>query len=323
MCVSDSDQQWWIVADVGGTNVRFARADVNANLNDLKRYSTGDFSDFQMALATYFTEVRDPGSCCGVAIAAAGPVDGERVALTNLPWVITRDDVLRVVEGAAGRRLDDERVVLMNDLAAVAAGLMFLHQNEVMLIGGPSELSFDRGPMLAVNVGTGFGAATVLPFGDSWCIASSEAGHMTFALDKGEDALLDLRGQSVESFLSGPGVVEAYDLISEKGGNGSGVAHAGEIFDQVEVNKSARQVVELFTHVLGRICGDLVLASGAWGGVYLTGSVVRSWGYVCSQRDFRKAFEAKGLMRDRMQKTPTYIISLDDPALIGLARFVQ
>ena len=47
---------------------------------------------------------------------------------------------------------------------------------------------------------------------------------------------------------------------------------------------AAARTVEMFTAVLGRIAGDLTLATCAWGGVYLCGSVATAWAAIARYR---------------------------------------
>ncbi len=302
--------------------MRFARAWSDDSLKDLRRYSTKEFDDFSSVLQTYLRELHGEGSCAGIAIAAAGPVDDGCVQLTNLPWVIRREDVLGAINAVLGVEIAREKVVLLNDLAAVASGLPYLTNKDFELLGQFEIAKSASAPMLAINVGTGFGAASVIPLGESWCVASSEAGHMTFVAADGEDSVYHLNGRSIESFLSGTGVIDAYERLSGEQGADRGQMNAGDVFDRVNSDSNARAVVDLFGRVLGRVCGNLILATGSWGGVFLTGSVAQSWVQVGSVSDFRNTFEAKGQMRERMKGTPSYLITIAEPALVGMARSI-
>ena len=82
---------------------------------------------------------------------------------------------------------------------------------------------------------------------------------------------------------------------------------------------AAARTVELFTAILGRIAGDLALATCAWGGVYLCGSVATAWAAIADVERFRAEFTRKGPMRTRMLKVPTAVIRRDNAALFGLA----
>ena len=67
------------------------------------------------------------------------------------------------------------------------------------------------------------------------------------------------------------------------------------------------------------IAGDLTLATSAWGGVYLCGSVATAWAAIADVGRFRAEFVRKGPMRTRMLKVPTAVIRRDNAALFGLA----
>ena len=51
----------------------------------------------------------------------------------------------------------------------------------------------------------------------------------------------------------------------------------GTVFARAAGDPAAARAVDMFTAVLGRIAGDLALATCAWGGVYLCGSVAVAW----------------------------------------------
>jgi glucokinase len=72
--------------------------------------------------------------------------------------------------------------------------------------------------------------------------------------------------------------------------------------------------------MLGAVCGNLVLATGAWGGVYLCGSVVKAWLNAGATVPFHTAMCAKGAMCARMARVPVYEIAARYPALTGLSR---
>ena len=91
------------------------------------------------------------------------------------------------------------------------------------------------------------------------------------------------------------------------------------MFVEAARNAAAARTVELFTAILGRIAGDLALATCAWGGVYLCGSVATAWAEIADSERFRAQFTPKGPMRARMLKVPTAVIRRDIAALYGLA----
>lgn len=296
---------WRLVADVGGTNVRFALADASGGLRHLKTWQVADFGSFGDALRAYLREI-GLAECDGVAIGAAGPVDAGRVKLTNAPWGIDAGEASAACGGAP--------VILVNDLEAAAMALPFLDAAAVRPLGGRDLVAPANLRRLAVNVGTGFGAATLVPVGDGWITCPSEAGHMSLPLVRGLS--LGEGRLSVEDVLSGRGVVALYRQFG-----GTVEVDAKTIFATARTDPNSARTCEVFTKALGAVAGDLVLATAAWGGVYLFGSVVSGWAGVADTAAFRRAFEDKGMMTGRMRGLPSALVACADPALIGLAHF--
>jgi glucokinase len=178
--------------------------------------------------------------------------------------------------------------------------------------------------MLALNVGTGFGAAVAFPVDGSWAVCPSEAGHMSFAmLGEAEWAHFAKRGPAgvtVEDALSGRGLVGLYESECRRLGSEVSAATAKEVFARVPLDAAAKQAIAIFTQWLGRVARDLALATAAWGGVFLTGGVIAGWSALASARLFRTSFEAGGKMQDRLRRVHTAVIAREDAAFLGLAR---
>jgi glucokinase len=294
-----------LVADVGGTNVRFAMADANGCLERAKIFHGTEFPTFLDALSAYRSDVGGLKDVDAGAIAAAGPVDGDVVKLTNSDWTIDRNEVSSALNGVP--------VALVNDLEAVAAALPHLRPEDVTPIGSPAPVRPERRTMLAVNVGTGFGAASAILRGGHWYTCPSEAGHMTLGRLDATDTLP--ADASVETILSGNGVERLHERLS-------GATHtrlASAVFAQAGRDAAATRTVEVFTSILARIAGDLALATCAWGGVYFSGSVAAAWAAVADASRFRAEFTRKGPMTPRMQRVPTAVIRREIAPLFGLA----
>ena len=304
-----------LVADVGGTNVRFALASRPGDVTAVRRYQVADHPTFEDALATYIRNEPSARTVTALAIGAAGPVENGTVQLTNAPWAIRETGVSAMLNGSPVR--------IINDLEAVAAGLPHLGNSQLDIIRDwqRGEQS-TRKRMLAVNVGTGFGAAVVAPRFEHaphrWCTTASESGHMTLARD---DVFQGGDFRSVEDVLSGRGVSALYKHLG-----GQEPLGAAEIFAHVGSDTAAARSMDLFSTLLGRAAGDLVLATSAWYAVYLCGSVVSGWrqtdaasGSAEGAARFLAAFDDKGPMSDRMAHVGVSVITHDDPALFGLS----
>jgi glucokinase len=301
-----------IVADVGGTRSRFGISADPGDLGEIRIYPTAGAASFAEALTAYLADIgsaADRSWCKSVCIAAAGPVDGDVVQLTNASWSISAREVSQHLGGVP--------VALVNDLEAVGLLLPHLQPSDVTPVGVVvhPELTGNR---IAVNVGTGFGAATaVRATRGRWAVAAGEAGHMSLAPATAEEATVIGHGRTVEDLISGAGVARLYAAhLQDRSGE---VRHTADaVFAMTARNLAAARTVAMLSRMLGRITGDLVLATAAWDGAFLCGSVARAWLGVGDVAAFRTAFEDKGPMQARMAQVPTFLINDPEPALLGL-----
>lgn len=274
-----------LLADVGGTNCRFAMAGADGVIGMAETLPVADFPRFEDALSAYLANRPAPHSA---ALAAAGPADGDVAHLTNAPWTISRRTVSAALGGAP--------VALFNDLEAIALSLPALGPDDLTEVttGGVPGV---RRPMLALNAGTGLGAAIATPEPpDRWRAVATEAGHMRFAAVLPEESRIAEAAVTYEDALAGRG---------------------HRLLDALFPSPEDRRRV--YSGLFGRIAGDLVLATGAWGGVYLTGGVLDGWDDNIDPDILVARFCEKGPMSDRMAMTPIYRIRRPAPAMLGLA----
>jgi glucokinase len=308
-----------LVADVGGTRSRFGVSEGPGRLSDIRIYETAARPSFAGTMADYFSDIgADPAGawCRDVHVAAAGPVDAGIVALTNSAWRISADEISGALGGVPVR--------LVNDLEAVGLLLPHLAPADIQRIGSVAGTPSGTGLVgnrIAVNVGTGFGAATAVRVqeasgGARWAIAAGEAGHMTLAPVTPEEAAAFSFASSVEDVLSGAGVVRLYQSLA---GTTEGNRTANAVFAGVGTDPIAAIAVQVLSRLLGRVAGDLVLATAAWDGVYLCGTVAQTWAGVGDFGAFRGEFERKGPMSARMAQVPALVITAPEPALLGLS----
>ncbi len=295
-----------LIADIGGTNARFALAGP-AGVAETLVLSVADYPGFGGALDAYLA-ARRVAAVGSVAIAAAGPRDGNAVKLTNAPWRIDGAEVSARLGGAPVR--------VLNDLEAVALFLPVLSPGDVEVLAagapGPGPL-----PMLAANVGTGFGAAVAVPLPATpgrggWAVLGTEAGHASLApIGAAEAALLD-GVRTVEDAFSGPAYARLFGTVTEDGGESVLPVGTGG-------NEAQAEEREVYSQIFGRVLGDLALATGAWGGVYLTGGVMSDLHRIIEVGTMLNAFCRKGKMADRMARIPVCRITATAPAFRALA----
>src|SRR5262249_45697754 len=131
-----------VLADVGGTNVRFALLTGGA-VTRVEHMEVAEHKTFVDALAAYLARQPDAKTAKCALFDVAGVVDGERCPLTNNDWV---------VDGKGLRaRFGFTDVHLTNDFEAVAWSLSALKANDLMQIGGGAAQK--EAPMLAIGPG--------------------------------------------------------------------------------------------------------------------------------------------------------------------------
>ena len=204
--------------------------------------------------------------------------------------------------------------------------LPHLANADTVLLSGERGRESAHGAKLAVNVGTGFGAAGVISHACGWVAVPGEAGHMSLP-DVGRLAGCDVARrlapadfQSVEDVLSGRGIVRCMPALGGPVRDGTTASEVFASASGTRLDEAAVSTVRLAGRLLGSVAGDLLLATGAWGGVYLTGSVVDGWAECGNIADFVEPFGAKGAMAGRVGAVAVRRITRAEPALLGLAK---
>lgn len=303
-----------LMADIGGTNIRFAQSSEAGRFEHRRTYRLKNHENFHSAFRTYQSEVEINTQFEKVFIGAAGLVSNGKVELTNSNWVLNGPEISEIVDQAT--------VVILNDLEAVACALPYLGHEALVPIGDLSPSPDTSKRKLAVNVGTGFGAASLVWTGTTWLSCSTEAGHMSLCAETMDDLSL-LEGlvppaKSVEDILSGQGLVKLYNFQKSKSGGHSEIFSSADVLNAVNHDDAAKIAVDDFTRLLGRVVGDLALALGCWGGVYMVGGVIEGWSLHIDDKLFRHQFENKGKMQDLQKSIYTGVVTKSDISLIGL-----
>lgn len=311
-----------LVADIGGTNARFAIAEFTerkVTLHDVQSFRAEDFETVRDATGAYLEAIADnPKRAC---FAAAGPLIDDQVEFTNSHWTLRATDIKSPLA------LDQFRIV--NDFYALAVGVAYLGDDAILDVKGGAPLG--DAPTLVIGPGTGFGQALIVPTDEGEKIVSTEGGHVTFApRTKEEIAVMQFIARehprvSVERLLSGRGLVnihralcyiEGAQRISLQANEISAAAISGEY-------PIAVKAVDMFCSVLGRVAGDAVLATGARGGVVLGGGILPKIRGMFLESAFVDRFKDKGRMSDYVAAVPVRLIVTDGAALYGAAATIR
>jgi glucokinase len=74
-----------------------------------------------------------------------------------------------------------------------------------------------------------------------------------------------------------------------------------------------------FCDMLGTVAGNVALTLGAKGGIYIGGRTVLKMSEFFERSGFRARFEQKGRFSDYLAHIPTYVITEQNPVLIGMS----
>jgi len=310
-----------LVADIGGTNARFALAQLadRISLSQIKILSTGDYNSLQAAVAAYLSETGAQPRMASIAV--AGPVVGDQVRMTNCPWAFRRSSL--------AAELSMDQVTVLNDFEAIASALPCLDEGDLLKIG-PGEIQ-DGGNKIVLGPGTGIGVAAITAVGDDgWKVLTSEGGHVGFAPadDLERQILRTVKYKyprvSVERVISGQGFATLHQALAALRGEEVAPLSPKEITRRAVDNPAGHcgQVVDIFCGILGTFAGDMAVTFNATGGVYLAGGILPKIQEFFLASRFRNRFEDKGRLT-YIRDIPTLQITAKQPALIGAAARIQ
>jgi glucokinase len=305
-----------LLADIGGTNARFALLD-GARPGLPVVLHVADFATVEDAVAEALLRLRPGGAVTQAVLALAGPVLAEPVRLTNAPWEVS--------SAALAARFGFARVRLVNDFLAQAYALPHLVGDDLRAIGAAQGMA--GAPMLVLGPGTGLGVAGFLP--GLGLAVPTEGGHIGLApTDAREDAVIaGLRARcgraGAEEALSGRGLANLHAVLTGLRGAELPERDAPAVVGAAAGCPVAAETVEVFLGLLAGLAGDLALAWGARGGVFLAGGILPRLAGHMNHAAFRARFEAKAPMQEWMAQVPLALVLHPAPAFLGLAHFAR
>jgi len=317
----DSPSNARLLADVGGTNARFAyQAEPDAPITDVQVMACADYPTLQAAMRAYLDQcgLGRPGAA---AIAIANPITGDQIRMTNHHWTFSQAAV-KLEFGFAQLRL-------LNDFTALALALPDIPLSELRAVGSGIELADT--PKALVGAGTGLGVSGLLPNGNGgWIALEGEGGHVTLSAATPRerrvmDGLVKKYGHaSAERVCSGPGLLDTFHLLCEADGVAVNGMTSAAAVTNAALNVGQPQALEalgMLCALLGSVAGNLALTLGARGGVYIGGGVVPRLGAWFDTSPFCERFRSKGRFEAYLKDVPVWVIvSEQSPALLGAAR---
>lgn len=311
-----------VAVDVGGTNARFAIAEVAdgrvRTIREPVRLPTADHDGLTSAWNAAARQFGRPMPRAA-AIALASPIDGDFLHLTNNPWVV-RPSLL-------GEQLGVDCCTLVNDFAAIGHAVAQLDETHFAHLCGPETPFPRRNAITVCGPGTGLGVAQVIFRSESqYQIVATEGGHVGFSpIDGLEDALLKrlrrAHGRvSLERIVSGPGLVTIYETLARIEGRSMESRDDRAVWDLALSGRDdlANTALNRFCMALGSAAGDFALAHGPTA-VVIGGGLGYRMRDRLPQSGFAQRFVAKGRFKSMMEAIPVKLIAYPEPGLYGAA----
>jgi glucokinase len=313
-----------LVADIGGTNARFALAELDGplpTLHQVKSLAAAGFASLQHVAEHYLTQVDQAPRAAALAVAC--PVRDDAVRLTNRAWSFSR----RELREALGL----ERLLVLNDFGAAAWTVPILAEADSVPIYGPASLRRE-GPISVLGPGTGLGVALLV--GDDrigWRVVETEGGHVSFAPHGTEereiaDWLTARHGRvSNERVLSGSGLAQIDAALAQRKPGKLDTPDAS-LRDPADIvaaaleghDVSSRRALARFCAILGSVAGDTALMHGART-VMIAGGIVPRFIPFLRASAFRERFLDKGRFAAYLESVSVRVITHPAPGLLGAA----
>ena len=302
-----------LVGDVGGTNVRFACADKQGNITNIKNYLKSDYNNICDAVNAYKKDLSVV--CEEVYLAVNAPVRNDKPFINHNNWGYDVDCFLT--------EFDVKKVMFFNDLQAHAMSLPFLKADEKVLLNGQS--SDLEGNLAVVGPGTGLGLAFGLydKQSMSYKFNSSEGGNQLASGcdEKQQDVIAKIKTKKTsvrfEDVCSGNGLVVLYEALHD-----IKIDNKKFINDLKDADKKAVEVFVMFCEFLGTFMHNVGAAFLPSGGLYIIGGILADEGNLelLKKTKFLEYYFSKEFYNtDYLATYPIYIVKHKNPALLGLA----
>lgn len=293
-----------LVADIGGTNIRFAHiptgADGLTNIEVVAGYPHKTLLD---ALLSYI-ELHNLSSIKEVVIAVAGPVLDDHISVTNSHLQFCQQTLIE--------QLKLSRLLVINDFTAQALAQTKPGEHErILLRQGKSETT---APLLVVGPGTGLGISALIPTSDGFFPLQGEGGHISLtAQNQTEQTILHALQKchshvSVERVVSGSGLEYLYRHLTEQAGAPTKYTRAAEIGNAaVKGDDCAVAAVGLMLDFLGTVVSDMALALGSRQGIVIVGGIVPKIQSIIPQSLFWQRLTRKGRLSSFITNIPVWL----------------
>ena len=303
-----------LVADIGGTNARFALETAHQVFEKAEVLPCNDYDTIVDAAKEFLKRVGNP-EIKYASIAIANPIVGDWVQMTNHHWAFS----IETTRQALGLEI----LLFSNDFTAQALAITKTQPEDLVQVGGFQPI--ENAPKAVIGPGTGLGVSGLIPSATGYVPLSGEGGHASFSpFDDTEIMIWQFAKKkyghvSAERFLSGAGLVLIYEALAEREGVKRQKLTPAEISERALSGNSpwCRLTLDIFCAMLGTVASNLALTLGARGGVYLCGGIIPRFIDYFKYSPFRNRFENKGRFDAYLAAIPVYVVLSKYPGITG------
>lgn len=302
-----------IAGDIGGTKSWLAwvteMSETGAQVRFERVYASADFASADDLLRRFMADAQAGSAADRMVLALPGPVQAQRVRLTNLDWTLDAA-VMQAALGIAS-------VGFVNDFEAAAAGVATLAADDVVALNPQPAVA--EGVRAITGAGTGLGLAFMVPGADGRDrVCATEGGHVDFApADATQARLLEyLRARyghvSWERAVSGSAMPDLHAFCCAERGcpppaapfDGAALVERAGAGDA-----AAAAAVDLFVDLYAAWVGNVALMYRPQGGLYVAGGVAVHLQARLRTPRFMAAAADKGRMRGVVERTPVFLVT--------------
>jgi len=305
-----------IVADVGGTNARFAMASQHdAVLHHVTHLRCAEFASLEDACVTFLANLppAEGKAPKAMSLAVAGPVNDQLVELSNNHW--------RFEKARLRASLHLDRLLVINDFTAQALAQHGADDSgTTQILRGVRDAS---APLLVIGPGTGLGVSALIPLSQGPLPIEGEGGNIRFAPRTQAERKLDdyMRQQVghvvVEHFVSGAGLEAVHAFLADQDGGAPRLTAEDIGMAALDGEGLCRQAVHLMLGILGGAMADHVLTMGCWAGAVIAGGITPKLAPLIPSSPFEQRFRDAGAMSHLLAKVPVWLSQDPDAGLKG------
>ena len=322
-----------LVADIGGTNARFAYQEKNnSDLNNFAYLKCSDYGNIYDAIDHY--QQKNNLDIENMSIAVASTTKKNDIKFTNNHWNFKQSDFLKY--------FNLNKLIFVNDFVAQCLSLASFYKdisenrtindkllNDYDLKTIKSGTPIKNAPLLVTGPGTGLGVCTLLNINNHPLAIEGEGGHSSFApnSDLEIELLQHLRKKydhvSNERIVSGSGIEEIYEFICFKNNSPSENLKAPIIGENaIRGEHKAYETIKLFFSIFGTIISSVILINGAQSGVVIAGGITPKLQTILNKSNFELNLLNKGRRYDYVKTVPIWLTENNNNGLIGASKAI-